>query len=128
MAGLGIGSYLIGRRADRAKLGDLRIYAYLELAIDYGNYGFWDEAIEVLSRVDVGQVEDVDRGLRIAHRGHAVSQIGEGGARFGLEQLRGGKEMRVDVDEARRHRLARDVELVGTGRYGDVTAASHRPP
>lgn len=29
--------------------------SYLELAVDYGNCGLWDEAIEVLSRLDVSQ-------------------------------------------------------------------------
>ena len=33
MAGLGLGSYLIGRRADRSRIGDLRIYALLELGV-----------------------------------------------------------------------------------------------
>jgi spermidine synthase len=33
MAGLGIGSYLLGRRVDRSRLGAVRLYAYLELGI-----------------------------------------------------------------------------------------------
>lgn len=33
MAGLGLGSYLIGRRVDRSKRGGIRIYAILELAV-----------------------------------------------------------------------------------------------
>jgi spermidine synthase len=33
MAGLGLGSYLLGRRADRSRIGAVRLYAYLELGI-----------------------------------------------------------------------------------------------
>jgi spermidine synthase len=33
MAGLGLGSYLVGRRVDRSRLGGVRIYAYLELGV-----------------------------------------------------------------------------------------------
>jgi len=33
MAGLGFGSYIIGRRVDRSRLGGLRIYGLLELGV-----------------------------------------------------------------------------------------------
>jgi len=33
MAGLGLGSYIIGRRVDRSRLGGIRIYALLELGV-----------------------------------------------------------------------------------------------
>ena len=35
MAGLGFGSYLVGRWVDRSRLGGIRIYAYLELGIGF---------------------------------------------------------------------------------------------
>jgi spermidine synthase len=65
MAGLGIGSYLIGRRADRSKLGGLRIYAYLELAI--GIYAL--ASLPLLSLV-----ESIYAGLQ------SSMELGQGGA------------------------------------------------
>jgi tetratricopeptide (TPR) repeat protein len=69
--------------------------AYLELAIDYGNYGFWDEAIEVLSRVDVSQVEDGTRyPLVYYYLGHYWAQKGEKAK--ALQMYRRASEMPVD--------------------------------
>ncbi len=65
MAGLGIGSYLIGRRADRSRLGGLRIYAYLELAI--GIYAL--ASLPLLSLV-----ESIYAGLQ------SSLELGQGGA------------------------------------------------
>ncbi len=39
MAGLGVGSYLVGRWVDRSRMGGVRIYAYLELGV--GFYGIF---------------------------------------------------------------------------------------
>ena len=65
MAGLGIGSYLIGRRADRSRLGGLQIYAYLELAI--GIYAL--ASLPLLSLV-----ESIYAGLQ------SSLELGQGGA------------------------------------------------
>jgi tetratricopeptide (TPR) repeat protein len=69
--------------------------AYLELAIDYGNYGFWDEAIEILSRVDIGQVEDGTRYPMVYYYlGHYWAQKGEKAK--ALQNYRRASEMPVD--------------------------------
>jgi predicted membrane-bound spermidine synthase len=65
MAGLGLGSYLIGRRVDRSPLGGIRIYAYMELGV--GTFA-------LLSLPLLSLVESIYGGLQ------SWLQLGQGGA------------------------------------------------
>jgi len=55
------------------------VQSYLELAVDYGNCGFWDEAIEVLSRLqDSGSREASSYPMLYYYLGYFLDKKGKG--------------------------------------------------
>jgi spermidine synthase len=70
MAGLGLGSYLIGRRVDRARMDGVRIYAYLELGV--GLYAL--ASLPLLSGVEQIYAA-VQGGLQLGQWGAAMLKL-----------------------------------------------------